>query len=130
VQLVPASSQEAVERADETVDRLLEAGRGPGDILVLTVGEPHPWQQHELSFGEERYWAQLAAGDDVFYADAAVGRPLRREVVVLVVNAGGANRARQAAAKAADRAGSLLVVCGGNDAVSPLFPAAERPVPA
>ncbi|MFD9124968.1 hypothetical protein [Kitasatospora sp. NPDC059571] len=130
MQLVPSSSQDAVECADETVDRLLESGRRPGDILVLTVGDSHPWQQHELSFGEERYWAQLTEGDDVFYADAATTRPLQREVVVLVVNAGGANRARQAASKAAGMAGALLVVCGGNDAVSPLFPTADRPVPA
>ncbi|WP_431680807.1 hypothetical protein [Kitasatospora sp. KL5] len=130
VRLVPAGAQDAVERADETVDQLLEAGRSPGDILVLTVGEPHPWQQHELSFGEERYWAQLAEAVDVFYADAATKRPLRRDVVVLVVNAAGGNRVAQAATRAAERAGSLLVVCGGTDTVAPLFPGAERPVPA
>ncbi len=130
VRLVPADPQEALDRADETVDQLLESGRRPGDVLVLTVGEPHPWQQHELSFGEERYWAQLAEADDVFYADAATGRPLRREVVVLVVNASGVNRIAGAAVRAAERAGSLLVICGGTDAVASLFPGADRPVPA
>ncbi|MEV8096115.1 hypothetical protein [Kitasatospora sp. NPDC085879] len=112
------------------MDQLLESGRPPGDILVLTVGESHPWQQHELSFGEERYWAQLAEAGDVFYADAATGRPLRRDVVVLVANASGSNRIAGAAVRAAERAGSLLVVCGGTEAVASLFPGADRPVPA
>ncbi|MFE7594546.1 hypothetical protein ACFU6K_34590 [Kitasatospora sp. NPDC057512] len=112
VQRIAATSAQAVERADEAVDLLLESGRNPGDILVLTVGEAHPWQQHELSFGEERYWAQLAEGGDVFYADAALTRPVRREVVVLVVNGGPSARAAEAYAKALDRATALLVVCG------------------
>ncbi|MBO1417726.1 hypothetical protein [Streptomyces sp. FH025] len=112
VQLVAATPAQALERADDTVDLLLDAGRSPGDILVLTVGEAHPWQQHELSFGEERYWAQLTEGGDVFYADAALTRPVRREVVVLVVNGGSAARAAEAYTEALGRATALLVVCG------------------
>ncbi|MFJ9951986.1 hypothetical protein [Kitasatospora sp. NPDC091207] len=112
VQQLPATAAQALDRADEAVDRLLESGRDPGTVLVLTVGEPHPWQRHELSFGEERYWAQLAEGDDVFYADAALTRPARREVVVLVVNGGTADRAAKAFTEARGRAAELLVVCG------------------
>ncbi|MBP0453595.1 hypothetical protein J5Y04_29220 [Kitasatospora sp. RG8] len=112
VQLVPATKAQALDRADEAVDQLLDAGRKPGDILVLTVGAAHPWQQHELSFGEERYWAQLAEGGDVFYADAALTRPARREVVVLVVNGGTAGRAAEAYTKALGHTAALLVVCG------------------
>ncbi|MFJ8435668.1 hypothetical protein ACIQ9P_30650 [Kitasatospora sp. NPDC094019] len=104
-----------MDRADETVDRLLDGGREPGSVLVLTVGAAHPWQQHELSFGEERYWAQLAEGGDVFYADAELARPVRRAVVVLVVNGGSAERAAAAYAKALRHAEELLVVCGGTD---------------
>ena len=130
VRLVPAQVRDAVARADDTVDQLLEDGRRPGDVLVLTVGEPHPWQQHELSFGEDHYWAQLSVADDVFYADASADRELRRDVVVLVVNGNGTNRVGRAAVRAAGLAGSLLVVCGGTETVAPLFPGAERPVPA
>lgn len=130
VQVVPASVHDAVERADEAVDQLLESGRRPADILVLTTGEPHPWQQHELSFGEEGYWAQLAEGGDVFYADAAVTRPLRREVVVLVVNDGTAGRVERAVRKAFEHTGALLVVCGEPELVAPLLPAGSRSVPA
>ncbi|MEV6972807.1 hypothetical protein [Kitasatospora sp. NPDC093806] len=113
VRHVPATAAEALDRADEALDALLDAGRDPGTVLVLTVGAAHPWQQHELSFGEERYWAQLAEGSDVFYADAALTRPARRPVVVLVVNDGSADRAAAAYAGALQRAEALLVVCGG-----------------
>ncbi|MER6298877.1 hypothetical protein ABT247_04785 [Kitasatospora sp. NPDC001539] len=112
VQRIAAAPAQALERADDAVDLLLDSGRNPGDILVLTVGDAHPWQQHELSFGEERYWAQLAEGGDVFYADAALTRPVRREVVVLVVNGGSAARAADAYTKALGHATALLVVCG------------------
>nr|WP_280668591.1 hypothetical protein [Kitasatospora sp. MAP12-44] len=112
VQLVPATAAAALERADEAVDQLLESGREPGDILVLTAAAPHPWQQHELSFGEERYWAQLAEGADVFYADLAISRPVRRDVVVLVLDGASSRRAAQAVQKALTHATALLVVCG------------------
>ncbi len=112
VQRIAATPAQAVERADDAVDLLLDSGRDPGQILVLTVGGAHPWQQHELSFGEERYWAQLTEGGDVFYADAALNRPVRREVVVLVVNGGPAARAAEAYTKALGHATTLLVVCG------------------
>src|SRR3954452_11908175 len=71
VQLIPASAEGALDAAEEAVDLLLESGRAPGEVLVVTTGDPHPWAAHELSFGEAPYWAQHDAGDDVFYADAA-----------------------------------------------------------
>ncbi|MEU9046727.1 MULTISPECIES: hypothetical protein [unclassified Kitasatospora] len=112
VRRIAATPAQAVERADDAIDQLLDSGRDPGDILVLTVGEAHPWQRHELSFGEERYWAQLADGGDVFYADAALTRPVHREVVVLVVNGGTPALAAEAYTEALGRASALLVVCG------------------
>ncbi|WP_084728642.1 hypothetical protein [Streptacidiphilus neutrinimicus] len=112
LQLLPATPEAALDRADEAVDLLLDTGRVPGQILVLTTAEPHPWQQHEQSFGAERYWAQLEAADDVFYASAADCRPTRREVVVLAVNGGATGAVQDALAVALARAGSLLVVCG------------------
>jgi hypothetical protein len=118
----------ALERADETVDLLLESGRNPGDILVLTVDEPHPWQQHELSFGEDRYWAQLAEATDVFYADLALTRPARRDVVVLVIDAAAAGRAVQAVEQALTHTGALLVVCGATAQLAGTPLAAGQPV--
>jgi hypothetical protein len=115
--VVPADHGTAPDRADEAVDLLLDSGRAPGQILVLTTGEHHPWQRHEESFGADGYWAQLASGEDVFYADAAQCRPVRREVVVLSVNGGTPADTVQALAAALDRATDLVVVCGDPSAI-------------
>ncbi|MFG2226438.1 hypothetical protein [Streptomyces sp. NPDC048644] len=112
LQLIPAPADGAVDAADEAVDLLLDSGRAPGDILVLTTGDPHPWAAHELSFGEASYWAQHDAGDDVFYADAAAERPTGRPVVVVAVNGGTDEATARALPAALARAGALLIVCG------------------
>ncbi|MFC8405821.1 hypothetical protein ACFUG9_19820 [Streptomyces griseoincarnatus] len=113
IQLIPASVERALDAAEEAVDLLLDSGRTPGDVLVITTGEQHPWATHELSFGEASYWAQHDARDDVFYTDAQVAdRAEARPVVVVAVN-GGPESVTATALKAAHaRAGSLLIVCG------------------
>ncbi|MFD7494417.1 hypothetical protein ACFV8T_18680 [Streptomyces sp. NPDC059832] len=111
IQLIPASADGALDAADEAVDLLLDSGRAPGDILVLTTGEQHPWAAHELSFGEAAYWAQHEAGDDVFFAGAAAAdRVKTRPVVIVAVNGGDA--VDGALTGAQERAGALLIVCG------------------
>lgn len=113
IQLIPASTEGALDAAEEAVDLLLDSGRAPGDVLVITTGESHPWAAHELSFGETSYWAQHDAGDDVFYADVgAIGRAASRPVVVVAVNGGTDDVAAQAVPQALGRAGALLIVCG------------------
>ncbi|MFJ8309634.1 MULTISPECIES: hypothetical protein [unclassified Streptomyces] len=112
IQLIPAPSDGALDAAGEAVDLLLDSGRAPGDILVLTTGELHPWAAHELSFGEDAYWAQHDARDDVFYAGAtAVGRASARPVVVVAVNSDD-DSAAAALPLALGRAEALLIVCG------------------
>ncbi|MFC8997724.1 hypothetical protein ACFT7U_18690 [Streptomyces rochei] len=113
IQLIPASPEGALDAAEEAVDLLLDSGRTPGDVLVITTGEQHPWAAHELSFGESAYWAQHDAGDDVFYADAALAaRAASRPVVVVAVNGGPEAAAVTALSAAHSRAGALLIVCG------------------
>lgn len=113
IQLIPASVEGALDAAEEAVDLLLESGRAPGEVLVITTGEPHPWAAHELSFGEAAYWAQHDAGDDVFYADASVAsRAAARPVVVVAVNGGAGATVATALPLALGRAGALLIVCG------------------
>ncbi|MFI6685991.1 hypothetical protein [Streptomyces sp. NPDC050485] len=112
IQLIPAPSDGALDAAGEAVDLLLDSGRVPGDILVLTTGELHPWAAHELSFGEDAYWAQHDARDDVFYAGAtAAGRASARPVVVVAVNSDD-DSAAAALPLALGRAEALLIVCG------------------
>ncbi|HEX5566475.1 MAG TPA: hypothetical protein VFY14_06005 [Streptomyces sp.] len=113
IQLVSATDATAVEAADEAVDKLLDEGRPPTDVLVLTTGGHHPWAEHELSFGEDAYWRQQTDGEDVFYAQAsAADRTTGRPVVVLAVNGGTDEQAARALPAALARAGSHLVVCG------------------
>jgi len=113
IQLIPASADGALDAAEEAVDLLLDSGRAPGDVLVVTTGEQHPWAAHELSFGEAAYWAQHDAGDDVFYADASLaGRAATRPVVVVAVNGGPDTVAATTLPLALTRAGALLIVCG------------------
>ncbi|MCP9956970.1 hypothetical protein [Streptomyces sudanensis] len=119
VQLIPAPLDGAVDAAEEAVDLLLESGRAPGDILVLTTGEPHPWAAHELSFGESSYWAQHDARDDVFFADASVvDRASTRPVVVVAVNGGDDTVTARALPAAMNRADALLVVCGDPERIN------------
>ncbi|MBW5249010.1 hypothetical protein P8A21_29935 [Streptomyces poriferorum] len=113
LQVVPAAADGALDAADEAVDLLLDSGRAPGDILVLTTGEQHPWATHELSFGEAAYWAQHEAGEDVFFAGAAaVDRLKPRPVVIIAVNGAADDTAERALTTAQGRAGALLIVCG------------------
>ncbi|MYX73409.1 hypothetical protein GT016_12825 [Streptomyces sp. SID3915] len=111
--MIPAPAGGALDAAEEAVDLLLDSGRAPGDILVLTTGEQHPWAVHELSFGESAYWAQHDAGDDVFFAHVShAGRCDRRSVVVVAVNSGIDEATARALAVARERAGALLIACG------------------
>ncbi|TXS38697.1 hypothetical protein [Streptomyces sp. OR43] len=113
LQVIPAAADGALDAADEAVDLLLDSGRAPGDILVLTTGEQHPWATHELSFGEGAYWAQHEAGEDVFFAGAAaVDRLKPRPVVIIAVNGTDDDAAERALTAAQGRAGALLIVCG------------------
>lgn len=113
IQLIPAPVSGALDAADEAVDLLLDTGRAPGDVLVLTTGDRHPWAEHELSFGELSYWAQHDAGDDVFHAAAsAVDRTATRPVVVVAVNGGSDQAAATALPAAMAKASALLIVCG------------------
>ncbi|MDT3397311.1 hypothetical protein RKE29_11740 [Streptomyces sp. B1866] len=123
VQLIPAPVEGALDAADEAVDLLLDSGRAPGDILVLTTGGAHPWAAHELSFGEASYWAQHDAGDDVFYAAADARRATGRPVVVVAVNGGEDQVVARALPDAMRRAGTLLIVCGDPQRINTLISA-------
>jgi hypothetical protein len=121
IQLIPASVDGALDAADEAVDLLLDSGRAPGEVLVLTTGEQHPWAAHELSFGEASYWAQHDAGDDVFYAAHDAERATGRPVVVVAVNGGSDESVARLLLSAMTRAGTLLIVCGDPQRINALL---------
>lgn len=112
----------ALDAAEEALDLLLESGRAPGEVLLLTTGDPHPWATHELSFGEAAYWAQQDTGDDVFFAQAAaVERANARPVVIVALNGGDDASVAEALPSATARAQALLVVCGDPQRVTSLL---------
>ncbi|MFE9393137.1 hypothetical protein [Streptomyces sp. NPDC006784] len=122
IHLVAATDATAVEVADETVDKLLDEGRAPGEILLLTTGDQHPWAEHELSFGEDSYWRQLADAEDVFCAHAsAVARTAQRAIVLLAVNGGTDSEATAALPAALEKATEQLIVCGDPERVRALL---------
>ncbi|MFD8641015.1 hypothetical protein ACFV14_11965 [Streptomyces zaomyceticus] len=122
LQLIPAPVDGALDAAEEALDLLLESGRAPSEVLVLTTGDPHPWTAHELSFGEAPYWAQQATGDDVFFAHAAsVAKVTARPVVIVAVNGGDDETAAEVLPSALALAGTLLVVCGDPQRVTTLL---------
>lgn len=113
IQVIPAPAGGALDAAEETVDLLIDSGRAPGEILLVTTGDLHPWAAHELSFGEASYWAQHDAGDDVFYTDATrASRAASRPVVVVALNGGSDNTVAATLPLVRTRAGVLLIVCG------------------
>ncbi|MDJ0341582.1 hypothetical protein QMK19_16905 [Streptomyces sp. H10-C2] len=124
IQLIPASAGGAIDAADEAVDLLLDTGRAPGEILVLTTGDHHPWAAHELSFGDASYWSQHDAGDDVFYAGITAERAAGRPVVVVAVNGGTDGTTALGLPTALARAGTLLIVCGDHGLID--GPLAEK----
>ncbi|MFF5711481.1 hypothetical protein [Streptomyces sp. NPDC012756] len=121
LQLIPAPVDGALDAAEEALDLLLESGRAPGEILVLTTGDPHPWAAHELSFGEAAYWAQQDTREDVFFADASAEQAAGRPVVIVAVNGGAEETAVRALPSAMARAGALLVVCGDPQRITALL---------
>ena len=120
VTLIPATADNVLDVADDAVDALLEAGAEPGSILVLTTGGPHPWQQHEETFGSTRYWRQYDEGKDVFYASLPAARPLRRATVVVVVNGFVDEEQAAQTLNTALTAGASVTVCGDIDRVRAL----------
>ncbi|MEU4076797.1 hypothetical protein DEJ45_08895 [Streptomyces venezuelae] len=122
LQLIPATVDGALDAAEEALDLLLESGRAPGEVLLLTTGDPHPWATHELSFGEAAYWAQQDTGDDVFFAQAAaVERANARPVVIVALNGGDDASVAEVLPSATARAQALLVVCGDPQRVTSLL---------
>ncbi|MFE5793290.1 hypothetical protein ACFQ8C_12045 [Streptomyces sp. NPDC056503] len=118
LQLIPAPADGALDAAEEALDLLLDSGRLPGEVLVLTTGERHPWTAHELSFGETSYWAQQDVAEDVFFADAASVDRVAARPVVIVADNGGDDVLARALPVARSRAGVLLVVCGDPERVT------------
>lgn len=113
VRLVACSVDDAVERADDAVDRLLDEGWRPQDVALLCTGSRHPEQRARQEEGQDSYWASFWDDEQVFYGHVLGFKGLEREAVVLAVNDHDADlRAKEKLYVGLSRAREQLVVCG------------------
>ncbi len=129
VRFVPAAPDRALGAADDEVERLLEHGWRPENVMLLTTGHRHPVQVERTGSGEDQraYWQTYWEDDDVFYGHVLGCKGLERRAVVLCVNESQVqDRARERLYVGMSRATDELVVVGepglvremGGDAVA------------
>jgi len=115
VRFVPASADEAMDAADDEVERLLDEGWKPEHVMLLTTGHRHPVQVERTGPGDDqqRYWRTFWEDDDVFYGHVLGCKGLERRAVVLCVNDSAVrDRARERLYVGMSRATDALVVVG------------------
>ncbi|MBD8606032.1 NERD domain-containing protein [Aeromicrobium sp. CFBP 8757] len=113
VRFVECAHDEALDRADDLVDQLIEEGWEPSDIAVLATGPRHPEQKARQEAGWEHYWDSFWDKDQVFYGHVSGFKGLERPAVILAVNEGpDRDRAKERLYVGLSRARDLLVVCG------------------
>lgn len=114
VRFVAATSEEALDAADDQVEALMEEGWDPARIALLTTGHRHPEQTAQVArHGKVDYWRSFWEGEDVFYGHVLGSKGLERSCVVLCVNeAGERDRARERLYVGMSRATDVLVVVG------------------
>lgn len=116
VTFVACSREDAMERGDDEVDKLLESGWRPEDVALLTTGSRHPEQIERQAAGHRAYWDSFWDADQVFYGHVLGFKGLERRAVVLVVNdQGRIERSRERLYVGLSRARDQLVVCGDPD---------------
>jgi len=88
VTFVPASGpQDAVDRADEQVEELLDEGWRAQDVALLVTGHRHPVQIDRGADNDpDAYWRSFWEDEDVFYGHVLGCKGLERRAVVLCVN--------------------------------------------
>lgn len=116
VRFVPCAAGEAVARADDVVDELIDEGWQPSDIALLTTQSRHPEQLNRQAEGHDAYWDSFWDDDQVFYGTVLGFKGLERPAVVLAVNdAYDLDRAKERLYTGLSRPRDLLVVCGDPD---------------
>jgi hypothetical protein len=116
VTFVACSREDAMDRGDDEVEKLLESGWRPEDVALLTTGSRHPEQIERQAAGHKTYWDSFWDADQVFYGHVLGFKGLERRAVVLVVNdQGRIERSRERLYVGLSRARDQLVVCGDPD---------------
>lgn len=113
VTFLECTAADAVDRADDEVEKLLDTWR-PEDVALLTTGSRHPYQTHlQETLGQDGYWATFWDKESVFYGHVLGFKGLERRAVVLALNeAELRDRSRERLYVGMSRATDCLVVCG------------------
>jgi hypothetical protein len=107
------AAEEALEAADDEVDRLREEGWRPRDVALLATGSRHPEQVARQDVGQDDYWSTFWDSDQVFYGHVLGFKGLERNAVVLALNEDEPrDRSRERLYVGLSRARDQLVVCG------------------
>ncbi len=113
VRFLPCSPAEALERADDEVDTLMDEGWRPEDIALLTTGSRHYEQVARQQEGPTAYWGTFWDDEQVFYGHVLGFKGLERRVVVLALNeTKPRDRSKERLYVGLSRARDQLVVCG------------------
>ncbi len=124
MRFVPCATEEGLARADDAVDALPDSWQ-PQQIALVPTRQRHPVHVERVEqVGDDVYWEDFFAADDVFCGTVSGVKGLERTCVVLAVNGFSAQaRAKQMLYVGLSRARSQLVVVG--DLVE-IAPAGER----
>jgi len=119
VRLVACAADEAVERADDVVEELLDRGWRQRDVALITTGARHPVQVERFDEHDpQAYWRSFWEDDDVFYGHVLGCKGLERRVVVLCVNEHEPrDRAKEKLYVGLSRATDELVVVGDPEVI-------------
>lgn len=116
VRFVPCAAADAVARADDVIDELIDEGWQPADLALLTTQSRHPEQINRQAGGHDGYWDSFWDDDQVFYGTVLGFKGLERPAVVLAVNdLHDLGRAKERLYTGLSRPRDLLVVCGEPD---------------
>lgn len=116
---VHATPEDALDVADDQVERLLDEGWDPGHVVLLTTGERHPEQRARQEMeGQEGYWESFWDEELVFYGHVLGFKGLERRAVVLCINEDGRrDRFRERMYVGLSRATDRLIVVGDMGAI-------------
>jgi len=118
VRFVECAIADAISRADDEVDVLLEDGWRPQDVALLTTGSRHPEQTARQAAGQDTYWRTFWDDDQVFYGHVLGFKGMERRAVVLALNESQPRgRSRERLYVGLSRARDQLVVVGDPDFV-------------
>ena len=117
LRLVECSAAEALDRADDEVEAMIDDGWRPEDVALLATGSRHPEQASRQAAGQDLYWESFWDTEQVFYGHVLGFKGLERRAVVLALNESEpSERSRERLYVGLSRARDQLVVCG-----DPLF---------